>query len=379
METVLTFLPFAGLILSAVSGIWGLKHELTTKDEKNKRHLTDAGKYSVGFILLGLFISLNTGVLKTITDKQNKYEAARKASLKEQVDALRELTAQQQREEIIQTQSQEVIANQQRALAAQQRDFALSQQQLTEFNKAELLARQRTLDEVQRLGQILWDVRRTQYQIDNKNVRIMASLEISAQHPDLTEYSNKIDVEARRDIDRRRIEDPTWSGRQYSVSSSDGLPAGIPETLRNPRIQLLFYKRNWDQSQRNLPDLNFACEFYSKRDGMDRWPNITYSFELGSFRVEGSEIPATKVLSSSEIISVLDLPGATLEIMCDAGQGSGCGYFKLRSLVIEFSSTVELMIPVKEVTHTTRFGRSSMVYRFNSDEASFLKRYVGAR
>jgi len=75
MKTILTALPYAGLLLATVSTIWGLTHELYIKDEHNRRHLTRAGRYSIALALLGLFISLNTAVLKTITDKQNKANA----------------------------------------------------------------------------------------------------------------------------------------------------------------------------------------------------------------------------------------------------------------------------------------------------------------
>ena len=42
MKTLLTILPYAGLLLTTVSTIWGLTHELYTKGENNERRLTRA-------------------------------------------------------------------------------------------------------------------------------------------------------------------------------------------------------------------------------------------------------------------------------------------------------------------------------------------------
>src|SRR4051812_8994779 len=98
MRAMLIALPYAGLILTACSVIWGLTHELYTKDEKNRRRLTKEGRYSIAFTLLGLFISLNTGVLKTIADNQDRENAKQEVARKEQEIAFKELARQQQEE-----------------------------------------------------------------------------------------------------------------------------------------------------------------------------------------------------------------------------------------------------------------------------------------
>ena len=101
----LPVLKYAGLVLAAVSSIWGLTHELSVKDNEGKRHLTKAGRTAIGLTVFSLMISLNTAVLENLLKaraadraKEDKQQLEIRTAQEKQQEALEKL-AQQQREE----------------------------------------------------------------------------------------------------------------------------------------------------------------------------------------------------------------------------------------------------------------------------------------
>lgn len=98
LTTLLTVLKYSGIVLAAGSTIWALTHELYTKDEHNKRHLTGAGKVALGMIILGLLLTLNTAALEAVSKKRDKEQADTKEAQREQKIALENLAQKQQQE-----------------------------------------------------------------------------------------------------------------------------------------------------------------------------------------------------------------------------------------------------------------------------------------
>lgn len=83
LEILLAILKYSSLVLAAISSIWGLTHELYTKDENNKRHLTSAGKYAITFTLVSLLVSLNATGLESVIKQSKEQESATKAAQKD--------------------------------------------------------------------------------------------------------------------------------------------------------------------------------------------------------------------------------------------------------------------------------------------------------
>jgi hypothetical protein len=276
MKTLLLILPYAGLILSSVAAIWGLTHELYTKDENNNRHLTKAGKYSIAYTLLGLLISFNTGVLKTITDKQDRENAKSEAARKEQQDVLKEL-ARQQQEEVRQQELREGTRRQEAklaevdqkqrddALAAQQRDLSLKQQQLAGFNEAERRARQRTLSELQRSNKILFNVNRSQYPIGS-SISVNLQFRISTDRWLLKKYARQIRSAAQQMVEmveQRKQTNPPKPGESWLNWALDQhFQLGIRVDANGTIYDEIFIS---DESSPLLPQDDFRAEELVKR------------------------------------------------------------------------------------------------------------------
>jgi hypothetical protein len=325
VRILLKVLPYLGLVLSAVSVLWGLTHELSTKDEQNKRHLTKAGKYSIAFVLLGLFFSLNTAVLKDITEKQDKAEAREKAAIEE---------------------------------------------------------RQHTLAEIQRTNSILWNIRRTQYPL-SKDIWMMPVLRISVEHPALKPYSGEIEFEVARLIEQHRVFGDREGGQLVPVSEESYLfkrTDGIPKVLRELQLFVWFYEKGSDFTSPEIaPDIRFtyfADVFNGVTEGNTTYRGtMSYSVNNRSFRIAAPRVsPGFTLLSTGRITSVLDLPGATLVIGC-VNEETGCSYFSFESLRLEVSSGMELEIPGKSFEHIIVNGRDALVHRFDPDEENFIEKY----
>lgn len=371
-----------GFVLSAVSVIWGVTHELTTKDEDNKRHLTRAGRYSVALTLLGLLISVNTGVLKFVVDNQT-------ASRQAQEDAIKE---QRQRDDARKTQEKidrEAQEGRSRALEAKQRVLALSQQQIQGFNTAERFARLRTLNQLQRLNHILSDTQRAQYQFPLQML-IQAGFSVSIDHASLKNYSSEIEATASRlfELDKS----VGFSDRSLSVSPVNYLfkhPNGMPQVLTNTDFDLHIFKKGTDWKSPNVePDLKLVYttpNFDVKRsDGAISFASEYYSIRRRSYVIDALPSLSQQIYSSGRITSILDLAGATLEIVCnsyesgglDRDKASGCSHISLQYLRIEFPSGITLILREEDFHPEKLFvGRTDLVHRFNSDEKSFLERY----
>lgn len=195
MKLLLTFLPYFGLVLTTFSAIWGLTHELYTKDANNRRQLTSAGRYSIAFAVLGLLISLNTAILKSIIDKQDKAAAIATAESEKLANQQREETRDRKAVEEARITQDKIDSDAQSRqldeLAQKQRDLALSQQQIQGFNKAEAGNRKRAVAELQRTNTLLFNVNRGQYPI-TKDLKITPFIRISTEHPILNPYAQQI-------------------------------------------------------------------------------------------------------------------------------------------------------------------------------------------
>jgi hypothetical protein len=395
MKALLIALPYAGLVLSTVSVIWGLTQEPYTKDETNKRHLTKAGKYSIAFTLLGLFISLNTGVLKAVTDNQELESAKQEAARKEQEAALKDLARQQQeesraqglRDEARKTQEkidQEAQKRRDEDLFHKQRDIGLAQQQLRGFSEAESAARQRTMNLLQRSNNILRDVRRTQYPFSGA-MRLSTTLRLSWDHPQLKELSRLIEAASTRapastlislygdkdDIDINLSKD-------FDLFKPIG---GMPEILRSPYLMVSIYERGRnDLSSETPPDIRIiyvpdVVEGEKPGEGIGLY-TLRYFFKSRSYLIEAPPVtiePAT--LSTGRITSVLALPGTTLVVGCGALGLTGCEHLSLESLNMEIPSGWQVVIDGKSFKRLTIKGREVFVHTFDPDEEKFIEKY----
>lgn len=77
MSALLTLLKYAGLLLSAVSSIWGTLHNATISDAHGVVRLTKAGRVALSFIVLGLVINIVASLVEdTLVDRRDRAKAA---------------------------------------------------------------------------------------------------------------------------------------------------------------------------------------------------------------------------------------------------------------------------------------------------------------
>ena len=114
LEGLLTALKTIGLAVAAAATIYGFTHDSSQTDSQGHRHLTASLKISVGLVILGLFIGLNTTILEALVKRQTeqraeqerreaelkaiqeKQQVALEAATKERRETLRELRATQE-------------------------------------------------------------------------------------------------------------------------------------------------------------------------------------------------------------------------------------------------------------------------------------------
>jgi hypothetical protein len=390
MKTLLIVLPYAGLVLSAFAGIWGLTHELTTKDENNRRHLTTAGKYSVAFVLLGLFISFNTAVLKTITDNQDRNAAKQAEELANLARQQKEeATEERRRSEARETQAKidrEAQEGRDRALGQQQRDLALSQQQIQGFNKAERFARQRTLAELQRSHRILFNVNRGQYPL-TAEIKLAPVIKISTKHPIFKNYYAQIQKAAQQ-----------LSGDEVDVKEDSALlppKKSLARSYLTHRVlNFSIYVRGRNDILKSEPDFSFAYsgdvfgEFKENNGNIQSWLfPLRYRKSDLSFITRGpTAYPLDATHSTGKVMSYLDLPGSTLVIFCNDMEAdtdnlpivsSNCNEnMSIESIYITTPFGVELELPGGLLKREKERGLSYFTHKFNPDVEHFFETYL---
>ncbi|HEX5702365.1 MAG TPA: hypothetical protein VFX97_04010 [Pyrinomonadaceae bacterium] len=378
VKTLLIVLPYAGLVLTGVSAIWGLNHELYTKDANNKRHLTQAGRYAIAFTLLGMVISLNTAVLKNVTDNQARNEAAQK----EQQKALDELTRQQQEEARARRQEEHLtqVKQEQRdnALAQQGRDLSMAQQQLAGFNRGERLARQQMMEELERSNRVLFNVNRGQYPL-TVELRITPTVKISTKHPIFKDHLLKIQNEAQKlGVDK--------------VDVAENSPLLPPDKslarsyLTSRLFHFAFYRKGRADVLKAAPDLVFAYNGEVLGTENKWYRPLTYKASDGSFTTVGpTATPFDITHSTGKVISYLDLPGSTLVISCsDVKEVNGlpavapsCNEnMRFESIYLTTPIGVELEIPGSRLTPRTVGGMTYLVHTFDSNVERFFEIYA---
>ncbi len=341
MRILLFIFPYAGLALSTISAIWGLTHELYTKDNNNRRHLTKEGKYSVAFTVLGLFVSLNTAVLKTITDNQDKATVRDEAARKDQ---------------------------------------------------------QKTLSEIERSNRILFNIARGQYPL-TRDFKVTPHVMISINHPLLANYSEKTTLKA------REISLSANQGFRQGKGLSEGLsgkisngnlivneipleksstllpPQGTDGRLLLEHLQLSFAIYAKNRPVDGKPDLSF---YYFLPDVFSRGPKdeygLYYLLDKSSFMMGAELSPRDFLGDTGRIVSYLDLPGSTLIVFCSEQANhhvrSYCdNNVNLLRLKITPQSGPEIVIPGSLFEHEEILGTKCLVHRFNSDVDNFFEHY----
>lgn len=348
MRLLLQILTYAGLVLGAASTIWGLLHEPAKTDENNKRHLTKAGKIAILMTLASLFVSGNTAILSELIAKQDKADDA----------------------------------------------------------QAETLAR------VTQTNEILWDIRRGQYPFD-PDIWVEPNLRISLDHPALRAFAGEIDAEGRRLYQLARLRAQRRSGSPGADDSREGtlpdslfegpnlvgdsdrivdllsvesnptlLPddEGAERLLSFVELDLRIYKRGSDVTNPGSPrdiSMTYAARmFEGNQVGTTTYRgSVSYAATRRHFRLVGPGLPHYGMMSSGQITSLLDLPGATLTVACDSNPQTGCDRISIESLEFLLPSGLVIQIPGKEFRHGTVQSVPVLLHTFDPDSSKFLDKY----
>ncbi len=386
MRTLLIVLPYAGLIIATVSAIWALTHELYTKDADNKRHLTKEGRFSVVFIVLGLVISFNTAVLKTIVDKQEMNETAQK----EQKAALEKL-AHQQEEEAREQRRRDEARRQEEHLTQvnqEQRDnaLALSQQQLQGFSRGESLVRQKTLAELKRSNHILFNINRGQYPL-TVALKLAPFIRVSLKHPIFRNHVQEIE-KAAQDF------------RENEINVNEDSPLLPPEKslartyLTHRVFNFFIYRKGRTDIFKAEPDYSFAYsgdvfgQFEDDRGNVERWNSpLRYRKSDASFIISGpTAYPSDVMHSTGQVMSYLDLPGSTLVISCDDIAATtenlpmvsmNCNEnMNIESLYITTPFGIQLELQGTALKRRKEGDVTYLIHEFDPDVEHFFQKYL---
>ena len=384
MRTLLTILPYAGLVLPAFSAVWGLTHELYTKGAGNQRRLTAAGRYSIAFTLLGLFISFNTGVLKTIIDSQDRVEAKAAADRQKQETTLEKLEekarAQQLRDEQRKTQEQIDRKDQEQ----QKRDLSLARQQIQGFSRTEELARDQMLVEVQRAAESAEQAQRIIHDLDRSlhpffPINMRAIFRADLRHPPYAAYRDRLVKAAPVD------EESLWP---ELASDSPLFPDKIRERdaysllVAPPQMVVFFYRKAANafmSFEKEEPDLTIAMESTSADPplpaGKTPGPHLQIPREY-AFSKDGIvsiHFPTEKVVkpyySNGQIVSDLDLTDVMMAVEVSP-------WFTLNWISIELNGNREIQLREEDFRRLESRGKLIYSFRFPKDKEAFAKLFV---
>ena len=346
MRAILTILPYAGLVLTTSSTIWGLTHELYIKTANNERRLTTAGRYSIAFALLGLFISLNSAVLKTVKDNQDKGDAEAAEARKKQEDALEKI-ASQQREE---------------SLARQTRD------------KVDQEARKLSKQQIEGFGRTIADLDRSLHPLFP--LRIHSTFIADLRHPLYAAYRERLVKAAPAD------EESSWP---ELAESTPLFPDKTRERaaynlLMAPAQMRVFIAQNAAESPYWHPDLSFKLKNTSSDApvpvGQTASPRAKifaeYSFSkkgVVSIAFPTETINASDCFSNGRIVSAVDLKGARMSIEVSPR-------FKLSWISIELPGSNEIQLKRKNFKQSNDSGHMLYTFLFPKAEERMSKLFV---
>ena len=370
MRPTLIILPYAGLILATFSTVWGLTHELSTKHENGASRLTRAGRYSIGFVLLGLFISLNTAVLKSVSDAQEKADAETASARKRQEDALQQIAA-QQREESLARQTQERIDRK-----------AEEQQQLNieGFSKTEGLAREQMLGEVQRAAKSAEQAQKIIKDLD-RSLHPLFPLKVHATF--LADLRPGIYAAYRERLIKAASADEESAGPELAVDSPLFPDKKRDEKAYNllmapPQMSVWFIQHpvapEWYDKQE--PDVNFVLENTAAdpplavgQKAIAR-PKIDKEYGFDKDGIVSIRFPAETIkapsYSDGHMVSTLDLLGSRMAIHISP-------WFTLYSVSIELPGGLEMQFHEKDFQHIAGRSEGLLIFTFPKTKEDFSK------
>jgi len=245
--------------------MWGLTHELSTKDDEGKRHLTRAGRYSIAFVIVGLLMSLNTTALESINKARTDDQARQEKQQAEQSQALKDLTQQQQAEAVEQRRREDSKAI---LDTAQQASIESSLREQRDTKRA-IQQHTTMLKEVSRLLQPINDV------------KVEAAVLIP-RHRWYSSYLQRLD-EAVVDY----MANPKGSSVSSGIYSQDAFRKGrfIPEVIRIPPASTAY------------PQLNRECE----ASHLVTEPQITIYLRKRPFDLRRLKLPGFELYRESDL------------------------------------------------------------------------------
>lgn len=366
LTTILSFFKYMGIVLASTSTIWGLTHELYTKDDEGKRHLTRAGRYSIGFVVLGLLISLNTTVLESL----NKQRADDRAQSEKQRQTLERLAELQRQESFNQEQREETRKQEARdlALAQEARDNAKKQKEaiLDAEQRASIegaMREQRTTrGELERHIGVITELSRVLQPIDDIKLNYVMLIPNDAV---LGNYLSRI----KKDMTPRiKFSQSTYFRLPFIDPQGDCV---AEEAITDfDSVVILFFKE--PQSELALRDAE--ATFYRKGDlSLDvKASEMQLEYNRDSQRVGitfegGVNIKQAEALTS-RIVSIPDLYGAQMIVaVAERAECGGLEYsavFEMDRFSIRFGNTI-LVINKKEFdTVVTKEGVELFVFNF---------------
>ncbi|MDX6497864.1 MAG: hypothetical protein QOG23_1124 [Blastocatellia bacterium] len=399
--TLLSILKYFGLLLATVSTIWGLTHELATKDDSGNRRLTKAGRYSIALVILGLLISLNTTTLEILL-KQRADDRARAEKLEEQsrkqqeqqqqaLDRLERRDEDRKRAEEAQqiktNQAESTRTLQETTFQAEQR--ASIQATLREQRQSRMALQQHTgvIHELSRLLQPLNEMKLDpvilfpRYQplvpyldrIERVSSRYLASLDANGHSTaNLGIYSQGQTVNGRYVPEAIRIprESGLFPDRQTDCDASMVVEAA--------NINIFLFKNPLDVAKLpSLQDMTEKADLQLRATGFTRLleydprsKRLAAVLELATNNTEAWD-------STTNIASVADLPGSQMFLLVSIGGGCvgsnfppylDLGFFEMRIAKRKFEISMKNLKPV----HDSQ-GVRYYVLTFPSGQEEFRK------
>lgn len=309
LKTFIATLKYSGVVLAALSTVWGLTHELYIKDESGRRKLTGPGKAAIAIVLLSLLISLNTAVLENILkgrDEQRAQDAAKLSRVEQQQRDL----AQLQRDEALKEQNRYESRLQQEKIDAAKRDTILD-------------AAERERREISRLAGIVEKQEATIFDV-NRTLNLLNPIAFAAEFT----YSTDDEFIA-ASIKRIRSYVETWTRSNYPQTQSDTLLLFGKGDLRNfDNIEEIVLRNktgtHFLSSTQPIPEIGplvldqlplmrieiFKNEDISHYSRTSLDPDLSYdvfAYDIKDLEEFALKLPNSKTLPESAIVMTMNL------------------------------------------------------------------------